>query len=168
MSTLVLALLLGPAAAQTLPAPKEIAIDWIFPGPDGLPPVSANVGDTLVFSWTMFHNVYIAPSNSCDDLAVGTNLGDVSPVRYTVKAEDEGGIVFACEVPGHCQAGMLLPVNVGQTSSNESAGTTSDPSCEDGNESCEAWADAGECEGNPDYMLTNCASSCDACGGRRS
>ena len=168
MSTLVLALLLGPAAAQTLPAPKEIAIDWIFPGPDGLPPVSANVGDTLVFSWTMFHNVYIAPSNSCDDLAVGTNLGDVSPVRYTVKAEDEGGIVFACEVPGHCQAGMLLPVDVGQSSSNEGSGATPDPSCQDGNEFCEAWATAGECDVNPTYMLTNCAWSCDECRLRRS
>ena len=123
----------------------------------------ANVGDTLVFTWGGVHNVYIAPSNSCNNLASGTDLGSSSPVRYTVQAEDEGGIVFACEVPGHCQAGMLLPVNVGQTSSNESAGTTSDPSCEDDNESCEAWADAGECEGNPDYMLENCAMACDAC-----
>ena len=148
--------------------PKEIAIDWRFGIGFGGAPVSANVGDTLLFTWGGFHNVYIAPSNSCNNLASGANLGASSPVRYTVQAGDEGGIVFACEVPGHCQAGMLLPVNVGQTSSNESAGTTSDPSCEDGNESCEAWADAGECEGNPDYMLTNCASSCDACGGRRS
>ena len=148
--------------------PKEIAIDWRFGIGSGGAPVSANVGDTLLFTWGGFHNVYIAPSNSCNNLSSGTDLGASSPVRYTVQAEDEGGIVFACEVPGHCQAGMLLPVNVGQTSSNESAGTTSDPSCEDDNESCEAWADAGECEGNPDYMLTNCASSCDACGGRRS
>ena len=148
--------------------PKEIAIDWRFGIGSGGAPVSANVGDTLLFTWGGVHNVYIAPSNSCNNLSSGTDLGASSPVRYTVQAEDEGGIVFACEVPGHCQAGMLLPVNVGQTSSNESAGTTSDPSCEDGNESCEAWADAGECEGNPDYMLTNCASSCDACGGRRS
>ena len=148
--------------------PKEIAIDWRFGIGSGGAPVSANVGDTLLFTWGGVHNVYIAPSNSCNNLSSGTDLGASSPVRYTVQAEDEGGIVFACEVPGHCQAGMLLPVNVGQTSSNESAGTTSDPSCEDDNESCEAWADAGECEGNPDYMLTNCASSCDACGGRRS
>ena len=148
--------------------PKEIAIDWRFGIGSGGAPVSANVGDTLLFTWGGFHNVYIAPSNSCNNLSSGTDLGASSPVRYTVQTEDEGGIVFACEVPGHCQAGMLLPVNVGQTSSNESAGTTSDPSCEDDNESCEAWADAGECEGNPDYMLTNCASSCDACGGRRS
>ena len=148
--------------------PKEIAIDWRFGIGSGGAPVSANVGDTLLFTWGGVHNVYIAPSNSCNNLSSGTDLGASSPVRYTVQTEDEGGIVFACEVPGHCQAGMLLPVNVGQTSSNESAGTTSDPSCEDDNESCEAWADAGECEGNPDYMLTNCASSCDACGGRRS
>jgi len=37
------------------------------------------------------------------------------------------------------------------------------PSCEDGNESCEAWATAGECEVNPTFMLTNCARSCNTC-----
>ena len=165
----------APTAAPTMrrgqtesTPPREIAIDWIFPGPQGLPPVSANVGDTLVFTWGGVHNVYIAPSNSCNNLASGANLGASSPVRYTVQAGDEGGIVFACEVPGHCQAGMLLPVDVGQSSSNEGSGATPDPSCQDGNEFCEAWATAGECDVNPTYMLTNCAWSCDECRLRRS
>ena len=142
--------------------PKEIAIDWIFPGPQGLPSISANIGDTLVFRWEGFHNVYIAPSNSCDSLASGINLGASSPVRYTVQAGDEGGIVFACEVPGHCQAGMLLPVDVGQTGAplTESINATT---CEDREGDCGGWASLGECERNPSYMLSSCTRACGAC-----
>ena len=142
--------------------PKEIAIDWIFPGPQGLPSISANIGDTLVFRWEGFHNVYIAPSNSCDSLASGSNLGASSPVRYTVQAGDEGGIVFACEVPGHCQAGMLLSVDVGQTGAplTESINATT---CEDREGDCGGWASLGECERNPSYMLSSCTRACGAC-----
>ncbi|XP_077982474.1 uncharacterized protein LOC144437416 [Glandiceps talaboti] len=32
--------------------------------------------------------------------------------------------------------------------------------CIDKNESCKGWANIGECEKNPDYMLPNCAKSC--------
>jgi ShK domain-like len=31
---------------------------------------------------------------------------------------------------------------------------------DDLNESCSEWAETGECESNPDYMLKNCAASC--------
>ena len=31
----------------------------------------------------------------------------------------------------------------------------------DNHEKCSEWADAGECENNPNYMLVNCATSCD-------
>ena len=159
----------APTAAPTMrrgqtesTPPREIAIDWIFPGPQGLPSISANIGDTLVFRWEGFHNVYIAPSNSCDSLASGSNLGASSPVRYTVQAGDEGGIVFACEVPGHCQAGMLLSVDVGQTGAplTESINATT---CEDREGDCGGWASLGECERNPSYMLSSCTRACGAC-----
>ena len=140
--------------------PKDIVIDWFIPGRQGLPSVSAAVGDTLVFQWDRFHNVFITPSQNCDDLATGSFLGDSSPVLYTIKGEDEGTMVFACGVPGHCLAGHMLSVNVTQT---EHTASTSDPSCEDANDDCEFWASDGECEGNPDYMLENCAMACDAC-----
>ena len=33
----------------------------------------------------------------------------------------------------------------------------------DGDEACEAWAKAGECEANPDFMLQRCELSCHSC-----
>lgn len=36
--------------------------------------------------------------------------------------------------------------------------------CNDEYNSCKAWADNGECEANPDFMLQNCPNSCRACG----
>ena len=36
--------------------------------------------------------------------------------------------------------------------------------CEDTNEKCDYWADIGECEANPGYMLINCQLSCGLCG----
>ena len=31
---------------------------------------------------------------------------------------------------------------------------------------CDAWAERGECESNPDWMLVRCARSCGACSDR--
>ena len=44
-----------------------------------------------------------------------------------------------------------------------SGGTGRAESCADGNESCATWAAAGECHGNPDYMLLHCSHSCGVC-----
>jgi ShK domain-like len=38
-----------------------------------------------------------------------------------------------------------------------------DTLCKNKDESCAIWAKAGECEVNPNYMLVNCAKSCDSC-----
>ena len=35
--------------------------------------------------------------------------------------------------------------------------------CDDEDQKCQAWADAGECENNPGYMHVTCAGSCDTC-----
>mmetsp|Transcript_10292 Transcript_10292/g.14768 ORF Transcript_10292/g.14768 Transcript_10292/m.14768 type:complete len:155 (+) Transcript_10292:91-555(+) len=35
--------------------------------------------------------------------------------------------------------------------------------CVDQNEACYSWAEMGECEKNPGYMLTNCKLSCKQC-----
>ena len=39
------------------------------------------------------------------------------------------------------------------------------PDCEDKENDCNQWADLGECEANPKYMLTNCPVSCKSCPG---
>ena len=181
----ILPLLVAAAAAAAAPlaTAADIPVAWFIPGPAGLTPVSAKVGDTLVFEWDFFHNVYKAPSNSCSNLMGGSFLGDSSPVRYTVTEDDVGTLTFACGVPGHCAAGQLLSVAVAQAVdpaaaeaptaasddvaeeevAEEEVAATSDPSCEDTNASCESWASSGECEANPAYMVTNCAKSCGEC-----
>lgn len=35
--------------------------------------------------------------------------------------------------------------------------------CQDGHENCSGWADMGECDKNPNYMLSNCKKSCGVC-----
>jgi len=35
--------------------------------------------------------------------------------------------------------------------------------CRDADERCAAWAAHGECEANPNYMLSECAVSCASC-----
>jgi len=35
--------------------------------------------------------------------------------------------------------------------------------CFDDDENCEDWADAGECEDNPEFMIDNCRESCNVC-----
>ncbi len=38
--------------------------------------------------------------------------------------------------------------------------------CMDNNDHCKGWAELGECQKNPDWMLPNCKESCDQCGGK--
>ena len=90
-------------------------MNWVIPFPDPeLPPVTARVGDTLVFEWDgpLPHNVQLNPAKSCD-FAGGIQLGEVSPVRVTIAAEDAGrDLTFVCTVPGHCLSGQILTVTV--------------------------------------------------------
>ena len=37
------------------------------------------------------------------------------------------------------------------------------PGCVDSDGNCEAWAESGECDRNPDYMRSACAASCGSC-----
>lgn len=101
--------------APPAPQPEDIVVNWVIPFPDPeLPPVTARVGDTLVFEWDgpLPHNVQLNPAKSCD-FAGGIQLGEVSPVRVTIAAEDAGrDLTFVCTVPGHCLSGQILTVTV--------------------------------------------------------
>ena len=93
----------------------EIIMDWNFPfGQSELEPISARVGDTIVFEWSgpISHSVAIINPNRSCDFENSAELGVESPVRYTIQAEDVGVLRFACSVPGHCRAGMVLSVSV--------------------------------------------------------
>ena len=43
--------------------------------------------------------------------------------------------------------------------------TTTTKPCIDETESCKIWAETGQCEMNPEYMLSNCLISCGVCAG---
>lgn len=79
----------------------------------------ASVGDTIVFSWTGNHNVYIHPTGNCTEdgaILVGDNTAFYGSYTFT---EDDAGqeIYFACDVGTHCEeGGMYLTVMVMGTS----------------------------------------------------
>jgi NADH:ubiquinone oxidoreductase subunit 3 (subunit A) len=72
---------------------------------------TASVGDTVVFSWTGTHNVYIHPSGTCDETG-RVEVGSVSPSSYMFN--DVGTVTFACDVFGgaHCNAGQIVKFEV--------------------------------------------------------
>ena len=48
-------------------------------------------------------------------------------------------------------------------SSREERRVKAPPKCGDAMKECKEWAERGECENNPSYMLSNCLKSCDIC-----
>ena len=62
---------------------------------------------------------------------------------------------------------ILLPSNVVYGQEEQSCtldGSCDGPQCEDYGEHCQIQAERGDCEHNPDFMLRQCAKSCNACG----
>ena len=105
-------LFLALAASSGNVAAETLTVDnWIIPSDGGpYPPMDANVGDTIEFTWTGTHNVQINPSMSCD--FEGTVLlGSDSGTSYTFVEADgsaEGTEhLFVCGVGAgaHCNAG---------------------------------------------------------------
>jgi hypothetical protein len=74
--------------------------------------ITAQVGDTITFTWGSGHSVYINPSGSCDTQGA-ILVGDTPPAVYTFTADDANkDLFFACGVPGHCAAGQSITVAV--------------------------------------------------------
>ena len=67
------------------------------------------------------------------------------------------GVVAAVVLHHSLVSSRLESVEVGPTGAAEDA-------CTDGDPSCEAWAEEGECFTNPGWMLVNCRKSCGKCG----
>jgi len=98
--------------------PSTITIDWFIPNAEDLEDFElrrAKVGDTIIFEWVGVHNVFIHPSGSCSEngrILVGSVSGESS---YVFTKEDEGKVVFTCDIGGHCEAGQLLEIMVSPT-----------------------------------------------------
>jgi plastocyanin len=70
---------------------------------------TATVGDTVTFSWSGGHNVFLHPTGTCDD-AGATEVSSSSPVIYTFT--EAGSFTFACDVGSHCENGQILTFTV--------------------------------------------------------
>ena len=85
--------------------------DWTQGFGGGPQETEANIGDIINFSWSGKHNVYSLPDENAFmncDFSSGTLLSSTSPYQHILI-----GILpqyFACEVPGHCDAGQKLKV----------------------------------------------------------
>ena len=95
-------------------------IDWKTPS-DEKPydEFTAFVGDTINFSWTGTHDVWIHNALSCDMFGRTRVKGTTPPGSHTFTA-DEGSqwgekVFFACDIGGHCEKGQHLIVTVFST-----------------------------------------------------
>lgn len=98
---------------------SHIGPNWVIPFDfQPYPMMTVRVGDSLTFSWTQgTHDVWIYPNSlqsSCDrtgKVQIGTTRDN--PTTY-VFGENDGGrtITFACDIGSHCEAGMIMDVNV--------------------------------------------------------
>ena len=76
--------------------------------------MTASVGDTLEFTWSGTHNVYVMPNaeavEACD-FSSATLLCATSAGGSCTATLDTLPAYFACEVAGHCQGGQHLTVS---------------------------------------------------------
>ena len=65
-------------------------------------------GETIVFMWTSFHNVFLHPSGTCGETGA-TEVGatsDGGTASFTFA--DPGSYWFACDLGTHCEDGGML------------------------------------------------------------
>jgi len=67
-----------------------------------------------------------------------------------------------CENTGNSASGRKSGTGDGGSVSTNT-NTKHAETCKDNDENCSGWADMGECEKNPKYMLSNCQKSCGLC-----
>ena len=91
---MAITLVLGVTTAGT-----DIDITWVVTNYD---PQAATVGDTVIFTWTGSHNVFIHPTGDCTTTDA-VEVSSTSPASY--KFEAAGDITFACDVSSHCDEG---------------------------------------------------------------
>ena len=87
-------------------------VTWVIPMPSPQT-LSVAVGDTVTFSWSFSHNVYLSASqadyNSCVTTG-GTMLATTSVNSYQHTFSSAGTFYFICEFVGHCLAGQKIAI----------------------------------------------------------
>ncbi|XP_024520124.1 mavicyanin [Selaginella moellendorffii] len=86
------------------------------------------VGDTLTFTYTGNHNVLEvsrAAYDNCDASQPIQSYLTPSPIQVTLTTSGEHW--FICGVPGHCDGGMRVPINVLEATSGAPGGAPAVP-----------------------------------------
>jgi hypothetical protein len=95
--------------------PSIIEIFWEL-GADYTTVVDAQVNDLLLFTFIANHDVYIMSLSEydvCNFDNDASNLGNVSPVGYSISTSEAGSsLYFGCSVGSHCDRGMKVRVDV--------------------------------------------------------
>jgi plastocyanin len=102
-------LLFAAASSSIFVLAEDIEIAWSI---RAYPNESAQVGDTITFTWASGHNVNIHPTGTCTETGA-MSVGTTSPATYTFAEADVGqDLFFACDVGSHCEFEQHVTVSV--------------------------------------------------------
>lgn len=96
-------------------------------GPDGwkitntFPDLQAVVGDVLTFEYSTPHTV-VSPKEKTCDFEGKTDLAGVGDSPFNLTLSEPGTMHIACDIPGHCPAGMLFTVVVDSAETGAASG----------------------------------------------
>ncbi|KAL4434479.1 hypothetical protein ABPG75_000920 [Micractinium tetrahymenae] len=100
---------------STTPAPTITIDPWTIPGGAVQPfgTRNAKVGDSAVFVFQGLHGLFQIPDGTCPQTFTDTPplkqiMAPTNNGRATVTFTTAGNFWYACPVPGHCPAGMLI------------------------------------------------------------
>jgi plastocyanin len=86
-----------------------IKVNWVI---RAYGPMTANVGDTVFFTWGGNHNVFLHPSGTCNQRG-STLVGSRSARNGKFTFTKPGKYTFACQVGSHCNQGQIVTFTVG-------------------------------------------------------
>merc|ERR1719512_234946 len=143
--------------------------------PGGVESTPEYLRQTYPEGWVSFQNAFVGPIGSflSQNLLPGGGC-----CRFEADCGDcgEDGTGWCHQSAGNCAqcSGTFDPAGSPPAGCGGPGGGNPSPSppapqpppagsCSDDNPSCEFWANSGECERNPGYMLANCRLSCGVC-----
>ncbi|XP_054805889.1 mavicyanin [Prosopis cineraria] len=84
------------------------------------------VGDTIIFEYnSQFHNVMRVTHEMYKSCNASSPLATFSTGKDSIVIQNHGHHFFFCGVPGHCQAGQKVDINVPKVSATSEAPTPS-------------------------------------------
>ncbi|KAJ3680566.1 hypothetical protein LUZ60_016844 [Juncus effusus] len=88
---------------------------------------SFNVGDSLVFQYSSFHNVDEVGQSDYSSCSSSNSLQSYSDQNTKITLSKPGTRYFICGTTGHCSAGMKLAVTVSSGSTTTPSATPTTP-----------------------------------------